>query len=185
MAAVLVALAGSLTYGLLSRRTDVEDRRASYGAFPLFPGAIERESERYEITSDGGGTGDYGLRVTYELPGEVTAAEVLGFYRSNIPDGWTSASDETCRRLREQIHEPPTATALGMAIEQTAGAPDYGLMQVDSQLTVFAPDATPPDGDGITFSLQRRGEAKYLVADEPTFACGSDEVDTAGDDFDR
>ena len=60
-------------------------------------------------------------------------------------------------------------------------------MLVKRRLTVFTPGGFPIDDsfDGITFELQRIGDDKYLIADQPTFACGFDDEDRYAEEFDQ
>ena len=169
---------------------DPASRRALYDEFPVYPGAKEVDADAYRITDDGRPTRDRGLRVTYELPADVTAADVIGFYRAHIPAGWSEASDETCLAMLERMPPPPTISVLA----GTAPPPEpldtngYGLIQRESRLTVFEPgeDGTP-DGsiDGVGFSLSRRGDHKYVVLDAPDFACGPPQADIDATAFDR
>jgi hypothetical protein len=71
---------------------------------------------------------------------------------------------------------PPTNSAPSPVAEPEPNSP-YMLMLVKSRLTVFTPGGSPTDVgfDGITFELQRIGNDKYLIADQPTFACGVDD----------
>lgn len=61
--------------------------------FAVYPGANAVGRDRYAIAADGRDTGHDGVRVTYELPASVTASEVMSFYRANVPEGWTVATD--------------------------------------------------------------------------------------------
>jgi hypothetical protein len=187
----LVAVSGS---GVVAARAlgfgDAGARRALYEQFPVYPRASEVSADAYRIESDGRPTGARGLLVTYELPGDASAADVIGFYRTNIPAGWNEVSDATCAALLERMPPPPTVTALDGTPITLSVAPDvgsYGVMSRESRLTVFAPGETgAPDGsiEGITFRLERRGASKYLVLDEPDFACGPPTADTAATAFD-
>jgi hypothetical protein len=188
----LVALSGC---GIVAARAlgfgDAGARRALYDEFPLFPGASEVSAEGYRIESDGRPTGDRGLRVAYELPGSTLAADVIGFYRASIPAEWTEVSDATCAALLERMPAPPRVTALDGTPITSSEAPDvseYGVMSRESQLTVFTPGETgAPDGsvEGVTFRLERRGASKYVVLDEPDFACGPPAADPAAVAFDQ
>ena len=185
--ALAMALIVWLVIGVIQRRADAEDRRSIYDQFALFPGARETGSERYEIRDDAGGTGEYGLRVTYELPADAASAEVIDHYRSEIPDGWAAADDHMCEVLANAL--PPRPTMVGPAsTEPPIGYGDLGLvMLTESRLTVFTPGGSPLDDgrvDGVTFALSRVGDVKYVIADEPDFACGSAELDRDAEDFD-
>lgn len=169
----------------IQRRADVEERRSIYEQFAPFPGARETDAERYEIRGDDGGTGEYGLRVVYELPTEASAADVIDHYRSQIPDGWTAADDHLCELVVGALPPPPTMVdSTGL---ESPGDHGRHLMLTDSRLTVFTPDGVPRDGarvEGVTFALRRVGDAKYVVADEPDFACGAPGRDREAEDFD-
>jgi len=165
---------------------DAADRRWVYDHFPVFPGASEADAERYEIMSDSGGTGHFGLRVTYELPSDAVADDVIGYYRAQIPAGWMVADDQTCRSLIEWGATPPTMVGAEIT-EPSAEKDDLVLMFTESHLSVFAPGGSPFDGgadSGVTFALHRVGEAKYLIADQPDFACGPSEPDRFALEFD-
>lgn len=169
---------------------DPAARQAMYDEFPLFPGAEEVGADAYRITDDGRPTRDRGLRVTYELPADVTAAEVIDFYRQNIPAGWTEASDATCAAMLERMPPPPTITLrTGKAPSpEPLDARDFELLQRQSRLTVFTPgEKGTPDGsiDGVGIALLRQGDRKFVVFDQPDFACGSQEVDSEAAAFDR
>lgn len=171
-------------------RRDPAGRRALYDEFPVFPGAQEVSADAYRITDDGWPTRDRGLRVTFELPHDVTADGVIGFYRDNIPAGWTEASDATCAAMLERMPPPPTLimpTGTAPAAEPL-DAHGYQLMQRESRLTVFTPgeDGTP-DGsiDGVGIALLRRGDRKFVVFDQPDFACGPLQDDSEAAAFDQ
>lgn len=185
---VVVGFVASAAPGGISQRADVEHRRSLYEAFPNYPGAVERDAERYEITSDGVGTGDYGLRVIYELPAEATAAEVIGFYVRGLPHGWELASDELCAGVLQQLPGPPMMTPSAPTTTDPVTPDEFRLLETRSRVTAFTPDGSPlsnDDVDGVSFTLMRTGEAKYLVADQPLFACGSETSDPAAAEFDR
>lgn len=179
-------IVGWIVVGVVERRADEHHRRSLYEQFEIFPGATEVDAERYEITSDSGGTGDFGLRVTFSLPDDATSAEVLQFYWSQVPTDWTSVSDQLCTALLDQMPAPPTAIdPLSAAVVEAPT--DSAVMLTNSRLTVFAPNGSPLDEgrvDGITFELRRVGDEKYLVADEPDFACGPVEQDRFAIEFD-
>jgi hypothetical protein len=171
--------------GAIQRRADVEDRRSIYEQFAGFPGAREVGSERYEIPDDSGGTGEHSLRVTYQLPHDVSAAEVIGHYRSQIPDGWTAADDHMCEAAIGAL--PPPPTMIGSASTEPSAGHQDKLMLTESQLTVFTPGGSPLDDgrvDGVTFTLRRVADTKYLIADLPAFACGPSEPNRDARDFD-
>jgi hypothetical protein len=158
-----------------------------YERFEPFPGAVEVDADRYEIAIDGRGTGEYGLRVTYELPPAVTSAEMIGFYRSRMPSGWSIADDQLCVTLRREAPTPPIITPPAASLPDAMPS-DHGLILGESRLTVFTTDGSPLGHDrvdGITFELRRVGDIKYLVADEPNFACGPPETDRFAIEFDR
>lgn len=169
---------------------DPAARRALYDAFPVYPGAEEVAADAYRITHDGVPTRDRGLRVTFSLPDDAVADDVLGFYRAHIPAGWSEASDQTCREILERMPAPPPMTrsdGTAMPPEPTAAA-NYGLLQHGSRLTVFVPgEEGSPDGfvDGVGFTLQRQGDRKFIVLDQPDFACGPPQEDDAAEAFDR
>jgi len=123
----------------------------------------------------------------YELPHDLTAADVLGFLRANVPDGWTEPTDATCARRIEALPLPPAGTN-GVPVTTPNGVV---LLQTQSQLTVFAPGqdgAAPPDDDGIdgvTFTLSRDGDSKLLSLDSPTFSCGVPQPDRQAEEFDH
>lgn len=186
-AAVLTVLVGAAWAGwaigrpALARRHDVAVRRSLYRAFPVFPGAIKADERSFELKSDGVGTGDYGLTVTYRLSASTRASEVIDFFRHNLPAGWTEASDATCALLHGQMPPPPVATVppgAGPAgtVPPTAAAPTgLVLMPEDGQLTVFAPEKAPGDAQrwtGVTFKVNPgRGIAERLSLTEATFTC--------------
>ncbi len=91
-----------------------------------------------------------------------------------------------CTALLDQIPAPPTTTdPLSSAVVEAPA--DSVVMLTDSRLTVFSPNGSPLDDgrvDGITFELRRFGDKKYLVADEPDFACGPVEQDRFAIEFD-
>jgi len=160
-----------------------------YSAFPVFPGAVESSESSYEITADGRGTGNYGLTVVYRLPPTVSSADVIGFLRSNIPTGWTEASDETCARSAARSPAPPAPVPTmrdGSAVEAPPPEPSTALMLRRSRLTVFVDDSDPSRG-GVTFALSGGGDEKWLTLDAATYTCqapGNPDVDPAADQFD-
>lgn len=186
-AAVLTVLVGAAAAGwaigrpALARRHDVAVRRALYRAFPVFPGAIKADERSFELKSDGVGTGEYGLTVTYRLSASTSASEVIDFFRYNLPPGWTEASDATCALLHGQVPPPPAATVpLGSAqagtVPPTTAAPKgLVLMPEEGELTVFAPEKAPGDAQrwtGVTFKVHpSRGIAERLSLTEGTFTC--------------
>ena len=165
----------------LARRHDVSVRRSLYQSFPTFPGAVEVDERSFELKGDGVGTGDYGLTVTYRLTTSATASEVIEFFRTNLPPGWTEASDQTCARLGSQMPPPPVATVPPGSIDAGTAPPTTGarrplvLMPQDGELTVFAPDKAPDDEQrwtGITFKVSpSRAQAERLSLTEATFTC--------------
>lgn len=164
---------------------DPAARRAMYDQFPVFPGAVEESARAYRIDGDTLPTRNRGLRVTYELPHDATAAEVIGFYRTNMPSGWTEASDETCAAVLDEA--PPLRPIDGDDGDDVADA-EIVLLHRESRLTVFAPgEDGAPDGsiEGVGFTLLRRGERKLLVLDSPDYECGPPQVDTEAAAFDR
>ena len=184
-----VVVCGAMAAVAFGRR-DPAARRALYDEFPVFPGADEVSADAYRITGDGRPTRDRGLRVTYELPADVTAAEVIGFYRHNIPAGWTEASDATCAAMLERMPPPPTITLrTGTAPPpEPLDAQGFELLQRQSRLTVFtAGEKGTPDGsiDGVGIALLRRGDRKFVVFDQPDFACGPPAVDSEAAAFDQ
>ena len=164
---------------------DPAARRSLYDAFPVYPGAEEVAADAYRInTQEGWPTRDRGLRVTFLLPDDAVAADVLGFYRAHIPAGWSEVSDQTCREMLKRMPSQPPMTRS----DRTTVPPEptdlasYGLLQRESRLTVFVPGAGgSPDGsvDGVGFALQRQGDRKFLVLDQPDFACGPPQEDAA------
>lgn len=90
-----------------SRAEDVRARRTIYSAFPAFPGAVKDHEVVSGITSDSAGIIGYSLEVVYRLPAHVSAAEVLDFFRRNIPSGWIEASDQTCATSLAKMGPPP------------------------------------------------------------------------------
>lgn len=180
---MLVAAAAGWAIGrpALARRHDVAVRRSLYRAFPVFPGAIKADEHSFELKSDGVGTGDYGLTVTYRLSASTRAAEVIDFFRHNLPAGWTEASDATCALLHGQMAPPPVATvppgsAQAGTVPPIAAVPKrLVLMPEDGQLTVFAPEKAPGDAQrwtGVTFKVNPgRGIAERLTLTEATFTC--------------
>lgn len=186
LAVVVIAIVGWIATRTINQVSDEQHRRSLYDHFEALPGTSEISADRYEITSDSGGTGDFGLRVTFKLPTDVTAADVINFYESQVPADWTTADDQLCAALRDRQPPPPTNSAPTPVAEPEPTSP-YGLMLVRSRLTVFTPGGSPIDEgfDGITFELQRIGDDKYLIADQPTFACGFDDEDRFADEFDR
>ena len=127
------------------------------------------------------GPGDYGLTVTYRLTTSATAAEVIEFFRANLPPGWTEASDQTCARLGAQMPAPPVATVPPGPIDAGTAPPTTGtrgplvLMPQGGEVTVFAPDKAQDDhqrSTGVTFKVSpSRGRAERLSLNEATFAC--------------
>lgn len=186
-AAVLTMLVGTAAVGwvfgrpALARRHDVAVRRSLYRAFPVFPGATKIHERSFELEGDGVGTGDYGLTVTYRLPGSATSSEVIQFFRRNLPTGWTEASDETCARLGSQMPPPPLATvpagSEGLWSSPSTTGPRNGLvlMPVDGELTLFAPGKAPDEEQrwtGVTFRVAAAaGPAKRLTLTEAELAC--------------
>lgn len=168
---------------------DPAARRALYDEFGVVPGAEEVSADAYRITDDGFPTRDRGLRVTYELPGDVAAAEVVGFYRDNIPPGWTEASDATCAAVLERMPPPPTLMVqTGTAAGEPLDASGYELLQRQSRLTVFVPgESGTPDGsiNGVGIALLRQGDRKFVVFDQPDFTCGSPQDDSEAAAFDQ
>ena len=86
-----------------------------------------------------------------------------------------------------EVPTPPTLTPPAASLPD--GMPsDYGLILGESRLTVFTTAGSPLGHDrvdGITFELRRVGDIKYLVVDEPNFACGPPETDRFAIEFDR
>lgn len=187
LAIVLIGAIGWIATKAIDQFTDERHRRSLYDHFEPPPGTREISAVRYEITSDSGGTGDFGLRVTFQLPDDATAAEVIDHYRSQIPSDWSTADDQLCDALRNRQPPPPTNSAPVPIAEPEPEEP-YQLMLVESRLTVFPPGGSPigeGNFDGITFELQRVGDDKYVIADQPTFACGFDDEDRFATEFDR
>jgi hypothetical protein len=166
-------------------------RRALYDAFPVYPGAEEVAADAYRIKmAEGWPTRDRGLRVTFSLPDDAVAGDVLEFYRAHIPAGWSEASDQTCREILERMPAPPPMTRSdGTTVPPVpTDVASYGLLQRGSRLTVFVPgEGGSPDGsvDGVGFTLQRQGDRKFIVLDQPDFACGPPQQDAAAEAFDR
>lgn len=170
---------------------DPAARRSLYDAFPVYPGAEEVAADAYRInTPEGWPTRDRGLRVTFLLPKDAVAAEVLGFYRAHIPAGWNEASDLTCREILERMPAPPPmtrsdGTTVPPKLPDVAG---YGLLQREIRLTVFVSgERSSPDGsvEGVGFTLERQGDWKFIVLDQPDFACGPPQEDAAAEAFDQ
>lgn len=156
----------------------------------MYPGAEEVAADTYRITHDGVPTRDRGLRVTFTLPDDAIADDVLEFYRGHIPAGWSEASDQTCREILERMPAPPPMTQSDgtTAPPEPTAAASYRLLQRGSRLTVFVPgEEGSPDGsvDGVGFTLQRQGDRKLIVLDHPDFACGPPQDDAAAEAFDR
>jgi hypothetical protein len=166
---------------------DTSAQAARYDRFPVVPGAIERSDSTYEVRGDSGATGTYGRKRVYELPADLTAAEVMAFLRAHMPEGWTEPTDATCVRQLTTLPVPPGGTG-----GPPAPIPDgVGLLWTQSQLTVFAPGEDGPvlgerDGvDGFTFELSRDGETKLLTLDLPDFSCGVPQPDRQAEEFDN
>lgn len=170
---------------------DPAARRVLYDVFPVYPGAEEIAADAYRInTSEGWPTRSRGLRVTFSLPDDAVADDVLGFYRAHIPAGWSEASDQTCREILERIQAPPPMTRSDGATvpPEPTDVASYGLLQRGSRLTVFVPGETgTPDGsvEGVSLTLQRQGDRKFIVLDEPEFACGPPQEDAAAEAFNQ
>ncbi len=176
----LVAASGFWLFGrqALSRRHDVAARRSVYGAFPTVPGATKDHERSYEVQGgDGGGTGRYGLAVTYRIPA-TTSPDVLGFLRANIPAGWHEASDETCARLQARMPAPPPAApnvgSPPLVPPTTVSRAPLVLTRRPDELTVFTPhgdDAADGRLNGVTFTVSRTGQDVMLVLDQPVLGC--------------
>jgi hypothetical protein len=140
----------------------------------------------YEVQGDSGPTGRFGRRVVYELPDDTSAAEVMSFLRSNMPEGWTEPDDATCVRLLES-HAPPPAVPGGTAITMPE---EVVLLSRESQLTVYAPGEDGSGGDdgsidGFTFTLSRDGDQKLLTLDLVSMSCGVPQPDRQAEEFDN
>ncbi len=169
-----------------SRAEDVRARRAIYSAFPTFPGAVKDHEVVKGITSDSEGIIGYSLEVVYRLPAQVSAAEVLDFFRRNIPPGWTEASDQTCATSLAKMQPPPQPVT--GTTETLPVASDFVLMYRRSRLTVFLPGAdgsSDERNEGLTFALSRDAGTKYLTLGQPTYSCGGVEADAAAEEFDH
>ena len=147
----------------------------------MFPGATKTDEQSYEIKADGVGTGDYGLTLTYRLPRPASSAEVVDFFRRNMPAGWGEATDELCARLERQMPPPPVATLPAGSSGLSASPPTTGrdglvLLRQEGELSVFAPGGDGADGQGwrgITFKVSAAGQDRLLTLSEVTFACAS------------
>lgn len=170
---------------------DPAARRSLYDAFPVYPGAEEVAADAYRINAhEGWPTRDRGLRVTFSLPDDAVADDVLGFYRAHIPAGWSEASDQTCREIVERMPAPPPMTRSdGTTVPpEPTDVASYGLLRRESRLTVFVTgEQGSSDGsvDGVGFTLQRQGDRKFIVLDQPDFACGPPQEDVAAEAFDQ
>lgn len=163
---------------------DPAARRALYEQFPVYPGADEVSAEPYRVDGDTWPTRNRGLRVTYGLPADVTAAEVIGFYRANMPPGWTEATDETCEVLIDPDQPPPSTDV----DDDDLDSDEFVLLHRESRLTVFVPgEDGAPDGsvEGIGFTLRRVGAQRFVALDSADYECGPPQDDSAAAAFDR
>lgn len=87
------------------RGTYVAANAALLATMPPYPGAKEigRESMSYSLDGDGGFLDEpegYGTRVTYRLPGGVTAAEVTSHYIAVAGGDWSHKFEFTLMLCR-------------------------------------------------------------------------------------
>ncbi|MGH9166005.1 MAG: hypothetical protein ACRDZW_10905, partial [Acidimicrobiales bacterium] len=168
----------------LARRHDVAAWRALYRAFPVFPGATKVGERSFEIRDDDGGTGDYGLTITYRLSRSTTSTAVFTFMRRQLPSGWHEASDATCAGLAATSPPPPATpppTGPGggpvgpTTTRPASGADAVRLFRDPSELTVLAPGR-----GGMTFRFSAEGDRRLLTLDGVHLTCVPPGFEAAG-----
>ncbi|MGE0304496.1 MAG: hypothetical protein AB7N61_19610 [Acidimicrobiia bacterium] len=177
-----------------NRDADIARRRDIYNHFAPMPGSEKIGEHIEEIRGDGEPTGHWRLQVTYRVGETVSAADVLAYYRTQIPTGWTEASDATCAAvLANSPPPPPTSPPPGAAgpVATIAPAPtptaaQFSLMFRRSNLTVFAPNMVGTNGqrEGLSILLSAETGDKTVTLDSVTYGCGADSTDRAADTFD-
>lgn len=168
-----------------TRDSDVSHQREIFAHFTAYPGASKISEEVYEIRAEGRAA-HYGVTTVYRLPAEAKTNAVLAFYRDQIPQGWSEASDETCAASLAGLSPPPTPPN-GKA-DASPTLPPSTLMNRRSRLTIFASTTgARVNGrlDGLTVELSGESATKSLTLDVVHFACGSDTSDSAADRFDN
>ena len=87
---------------------------SAYEDLPLAPGLTEIEGSGLSFDSPSGRI------VEAYAEGKVTAAAVLGFYATTLPQlGWTRESDTLYRRDPEELRVEPTADGASMVVHFT------------------------------------------------------------------
>ena len=167
----LVAIVGAAILVRGRGGQSVAEQRALFAQLPVFPGAVKIIDEDYSIAQDSG-PATRAARIVFRLPPAVSAADVLGFYRSGKPTGWTEPSDEFCRRQLAVMPEVDPATVR--------------LLHQRTQLTLFAPGGGPAMiyGTGVNVTLGRDGADKLVRLDVPVVSCGVPEADFDVTNFD-
>lgn len=168
---------------------DLASRRSLYDDFPVFPGASVADEQVYTRSETRFPIGGRGLTVTYRLPDDVSATEVIAFYRAGAPPGWTEATDEACREMEElRAQTPPPATTSRQPSETPAAPPTTAgagvLLARESRITFFVPGGDGVTADGVTLTLTRRRDERYVVLDDTYLECGDAAPDLAAIAFD-
>lgn len=165
---------------------DIEARRAIYEQFEPFPGSVKVSEDEYEIRADGRATGDFGLKVVFELPADASSTEVFDFFRSRAPTDWSVADDQTCVASLSGTVPPPPYTGPDAPPQATVPPPSaWVLINGRSQLTFLSPPASNLR-NGVTFSLSREADTKLVTLDAAAYSCAPvPAVDSQADRFDQ
>jgi hypothetical protein len=148
------AMAGAGVAGICDgdRSDYAAENEAVLKTLPVYPGAHEAhrylEAKTAGYCDSGKGpeceTGGWATHVRYDLPDGATGADVLSFYRAQLPDGWEIAV-EPVRMVSATPRGEPTATPVETG--------DYGISLTSGLIEVHISTCASASCDAGTYEV--------------------------------